>query len=701
EKYRTEIAEAGKRYVLDNLNESAVGRRYVTRLGEIQAMRTMHYSRGAVQGITPENRAADSGDEITGNVDFPMVGHSNQVSEAFAVEGWVFSAWGIGSVDIHIDAELVDRAHYGILRQDVFEAYPHMENAAKSGFCCQIDISKLSLGKHTLRVSAKSRSGNLRSWEIEFALVKSTRYVEWLKKNDEISLQKWRGLLEARNPISLIIRAAPDFDGALLGQTLGSLAAQIDQKFEIIIVSDGTRHEEIRALVAKAVLSEKTQFERHDFGDWTSRIAHCRGVVVGLLDVGDVLRPWALSVVDDVISANDEVDLLYADEDSISDEGRTKPIFKPAWSPLFLDHHNYIGRPWFAKKDVMRQALTAIASDANYLDEHVLLRELGSLSRLVCHIPSVLVSRAECAIQAGKIENGQIEAALEKGPRGKVFPKVSIIIPTCLGDVDLFARCLSGIMNTTDYPDIEVIIVVNNLKGDRAAAMDYLNKWPFKVIYWDKAFSWSEVNNFGAEQAAGDFFLFMNDDIEPLDEGWLKAMVRTLDARSVGVVGPLLKYPNNTIQHMGMNFVPSGSGVRHLFRFCRGTENDLQWLMNYAREVSAVTGACLLTTRECFTAMQGFDADLPLVCNDTDYCIRARMNGYAVIIQPTAKLIHHEGVSRAGLSEVEDVDKFWAKWGKLLKAGDPFTNPNLDSARDDWVVNPVIQQAYEYRVTHA
>jgi len=342
----------------------------------------------------------------------------------------------------------------------------------------------------------------------------------------------------------------------------------------------------------------------------------------------------------------------------------------------------------------MVSALEGVKKDAT---EHVLLKELGRISRSVCHIPSVLVSRANYSID--EFETNKASKPTEAGSTQMTYPKVSIIIPTRLSDIELVDRCFSGLMNLTDYPDMEVIIAVNNV-SESALIETYLSKWPFKIIHWNNAFSWSGINNLGAMHATGDYLLFMNDDIEPINKNWLKILVNTLSGMGGGVVGPLLKYPNGTIQHLGINFVDYGGGARHLFRFGSGTEYNLQWLMNNPREVSAVTGACLLTTRECYNAVHGFDEGLPLVCNDTDFCIRAREKGYSTIIQPEAKLVHHEGVSRAGLTEVEDLNKFWAKWERLLKRGDPFTNPNLDSTRDDWTVNPNIKNEYKYRITN-
>jgi len=61
-------------------------------------------------------------------------------------------------------------------------------------------------------------------------------------------------------------------------------------------------------------------------------------------------------------------------------------------------------------------------------------------------------------------------------------------------------------------------------------------------------------------------------------------------------------------------------------------------------------------------------------------------------------LIHYEGVSRAGMSEVKDVEKFWAKWGKYVEQGDFFSNPNLDVTRDDWAVSATVERTYKVRI---
>jgi GT2 family glycosyltransferase len=273
------------------------------------------------------------------------------------------------------------------------------------------------------------------------------------------------------------------------------------------------------------------------------------------------------------------------------------------------------------------------------------------------------------------------------------------VIPTCLKDRDIVARCLSGLAERTEYPGLEVIIVINNV-ADAAAARAFIVRWPFKVVTWEDPYSWSAINNFGARNATGDHLLFMNDDVEPLRGDWLKRMVRLSRIPSVGVVGAMLKYPNGAIQHAGITIANGVECGHHLFRFHTGREPRIAHIVYHDRDCGAVTGACLLSRRDCFEAAAGFDETFRLVANDIDYCLRLAEQGLSTVLAASAVLTHHEGVSRGGALEVDDLERFWQRWRGRLPADDPFTNPNLSVEKDDWSVDPETVTSLTGRVWH-
>jgi GT2 family glycosyltransferase/glycosyltransferase involved in cell wall biosynthesis len=689
ELYRRKIALAGQTFVLENFNEKSIGARYAKRLEEIRTSR--------MAAPTAKESQRDSEKVFLGNIDPSTADHCLEASDTIPIEGWTASPGGIDTVKIYVDSTFVADAHYGVLRHDIHGAFPLLPNSGRSGFCYLLNTAGLADGNHSFSVVARCRSGISRTWTQRFYKRESSKYQEWLQKSDELYMSKIApGIRRSDGSfLTLVLRLGPTIDKVLLRQTLSALAAQRNSKFELIcLMEDGAQQEIITETASSVNLTIKCQFLVGKTGTWPSAVDQCCGKLIGLVDVGDVFRPWAFSELHESIRENGLIDLIYADEDFIDGNSRSDPTFKPGWSPIFLDNYNYIGRPWFASRTAFSWAVSTLSSEGVEFDEHELLKIIGRKESLVGHIPAVLLSRSSRRVHV----QGQAEVrdTIPESGFDEHWPKVSIIIPSRLADEGIVSQCFDGLESNTDYPNFEVIVVVNNVRDPEAEAR-HLAERTFKVLHWDGAFNWAGINNLGATQANGELFLFLNDDIEPLEKDWLKILVQSLVRARAAAIGGLLRYPNGAIQHSGVHVVNHDGGARHLFRFCAGDEARLSWLMNHPREVSAVTGACLLTTRECFNAVNGFDEHLPLVGNDTDYCLRVWCNGSSVMVQPAAKLIHHEGVSRQGMSEVKDVERFRKKWAKFLEHGDFFSNPNLDVWRDDWTVNPSIEKTFKLR----
>ncbi len=119
-------------------------------------------------------------------------------------------------------------------------------------------------------------------------------------------------------------------------------------------------------------------------------------------------------------------------------------------------------------------------------------------------------------------------------------------------------------------------------------------------------------------------------------------MAEHIQRPEVGAVGPKLLYPDDTVQHAGI-VMGVGGIAEHAFRGwpadVPGVCRQLQTTRNY----SAVTGACLLTRRDVFEEVGGFDEErLPVTFSDVDLCLKMRRAGYRVVYVPFAKLYHHE-----------------------------------------------------------
>ncbi len=262
-------------------------------------------------------------------------------------------------------------------------------------------------------------------------------------------------------------------------------------------------------------------------------------------------------------------------------------------------------------------------------------------------------------------------------------PKVSILIPS-KDRSDLLERCLNGIYESSDYSNFEVIVIDH--QSNEEDALELLEKIDkrddTRVLEFEGEFNFSLMNNIAAESSTGDFLCLLNNDIEVISSDWIQELVSHASREHVGVVGALLRYPDKSIQHAGLS--PNlGSLYGHAHKYFPSGNFGYRNRLAVAHQVAAVTGACLMTSRELWGELGGLNQQLAVAYNDVDYCLRARTSGYQIIWTPFAELIHHESLSR-GYDEhpkqrdrlAKESDLFVSLWKDFLD-DDPAYSPNL------------------------
>ena len=232
-------------------------------------------------------------------------------------------------------------------------------------------------------------------------------------------------------------------------------------------------------------------------------------------------------------------------------------------------------------------------------------------------------------------------------------PLVSVIIPT-RDKVTLLKRCVTGLQERTDYPAIELIILDNgSVESDTQAYLSALaGQANVHVLRVDAPFNFSALCNLGAKAAHGDILCFLNNDMEITHQEWLQELVGLAVQPEIGAVAPLLRYPDGRIQHLGIRVDPPwprliGDGWREPL-----SRPDAVRL-HAVHDVSAVNGGCLVTRRDVFTAVGGFDEALPVASNDIDFCFAVRKAGFWVVVTPFAELNHELFASRRDVPKPE------------------------------------------------
>jgi hypothetical protein len=168
--------------------------------------------------------------------------------------------------------------------------------------------------------------------------------------------------------------------------------------------------------------------------------------------------------------------------------------------------------------------------------------------------------------------------------------------------------------------------------------------------------------------------LLLNNDTEIRDPRWLSRMVALLGP-GVGAVGARLLYPDGTLQHAGVHLWVNGLAPGHELTGWPADIPSPGARAEAAREVVAVTGACLLTPRSVWRAVGGLDEVFRVSLNDIDYCLRLADHGLRTVYAGGAELVHHESASRGRVQDPAELSSFRTRHHGRL---DPYHSPNLD-----------------------
>jgi GT2 family glycosyltransferase len=232
---------------------------------------------------------------------------------------------------------------------------------------------------------------------------------------------------------------------------------------------------------------------------------------------------------------------------------------------------------------------------------------------------------------------------------------VSIIIPS-KDKAPLLSLCLSGIFGSTTYPDFEVIVVdTGSIEAETYQLYEHFaHQKNFRVVRYTERFNFSRACNQGAAYAQGELLLFLNNDTEITQDNWLMSMAQWFDHVEVGIVGCKLLYPNGTIQHGGIVV-----GIHGLAdNFLSGKEDGTFTLVGsdlWYRNQLAVTGACLMISRQAFEQVSGFNEAYLLNFSDVQLCLDVSQAGYRVVYTPFVRIRHHESMSHQNRMPRADV----------------------------------------------
>jgi len=631
------------------------------------------------------------------------------VTGRLTIEGWAIARSGVAGVEVLLDDQRLGEAHYGVARQDVGAAFPDWPDALRSGLAFHCPPRSLRDGEHVVQLILRAHNGEELQHRFRIEVRKSEENAETLTIRRRISQVESDVSAEVLDSLGhhpsfrLVLRQDATLDLDRLAATLDSLRSQVYRDWSLrIIAADADTATGVRLLVGETA---GDMAERIAVGDPSDEAAFEQPIGTGMeawhgfLLPGDELGCDALLEMALASGLHRDAELLYADEVRVSPASHERePFFKPDFSPDLLLSSNYIGRPWFATTALLGRCGVTPRSLLESGEYDTVLR-CTELTERVHHVPKLLCQRGMQQIDAAELEVEALErAAGRRGIPAEVAPgcvsgtwrfrrtqpasgMVSIIIPTCAAR-GYIETCIKTLRERTAYRNFE-IVCIDNIPESQVVWKIWLKRNADRIVPMAGEFNWSRFNNRGVEAAAGEYLLFLNDDIEVEQPDWLDAMLEHVQRPEVAIVGPQLLYPDGKVQHAGM-FLSTPGTARHAFRFSAADEPGYFGMALMQRNVIAVTGACMLMRRTMYQALGGFDEAHQIINNDLDLCLRTHQAGKLTVFTPYASLIHHEAISRGRLKDEFDVGQFEQRWKTLFAAGDPYFSPLLTLHSDDY-----------------
>lgn len=509
-----------------------------------------------------------------------------------------------------------------------------------------------------------------------------------------------------------------------LHKTIQSVFDQLYPHWELCIVDDGSKDELLKnVLKSYSDPRIKVKINRQNKGIALSTndcLKEATGEFVCFLDHDDLLDSTALIEAADLLERKPHLDLIYTDEDKVTDSGQFYgPFYKPDWDYTTLLSYMYTCHLSFYRRSIVEEIGGIRSGFEGSQDYDFVLRFIERTSN-VEHIPLVLyhwrategstaqtiANKPEARINAVRALTDHIErtgqnAVVEGGRfqgmydvRFKIAEQPFVIIIIPFKDKVRYLENLLFTLSKTAYGNYKILLVDNKSnQTSKKKVQEMQGTYDFELMEYSGVFNFSAINNAAAKHssaARARYLLFLNNDTEILNSDWLFEMVSQAERPGVSAVGAKLLYVDHRIQHAGL-FIGVNGIAAHGHKFWSDYEPGYYARPHIVQEVTAITAACMLIKRINFEEVGGFEEKLPTAFNDVDLCLKLRDRNYKIIYTPHARLIHHESKSRGydslnKPSFIRAIKFMDSRWG-CLSYRDPYYNPNLTRTKEDFSIN--------------
>ncbi|MFZ0920341.1 MAG: glycosyltransferase [Candidatus Dormiibacterota bacterium] len=507
------------------------------------------------------------------------------------------------------------------------------------------------------------------------AAARRRQYRRWLAVHTpsaaDLASMRRASEADAEAPVISLVMPVHNPERSWLEAAIASVLEQAYPHLELCIADDASTRPHVRVVLEAARADPRVRVVYRDqqggiAAASNSALEMASGEFVGFIDHDDVLRRHALHSVAVYVRDHPDTDVVYSDEDKLLPDGSlAAPTFKPDFSPDRLLAENYVNHFTVVRRS-LASSVGGFRDGFDGSQDHDLMLRVTEAARHVGHVPDVLYAwrkvPGSTAVSAGfkplaqdagrravadALQRRGVEARIDLGPSPGLYvpryaligkPSVDVLVVSRAGGDDV-TECVAGIDRLSTYAN------------RRVAAVTVVDSTPASI-------------NQAVAKMSGDHMVLVDASTRVITFDWLETMLELSQRAEIGAVGIRLRYPDGGVAHEGMV----------LGRL--GLASSVDQHLHVIKEMSAVSGACLMTRREVFDKAGGIDERFAHALWDVDYCLRVRALGRRVLCTPLAEMTWGDA-AHAGAITGRDARTFGNLWGDVGEIEDPYLNVNV------------------------
>ena len=531
-------------------------------------------------------------------------------------------------------------------------------------------------------------------------------YEEWFAKHraTEEELKRQTKTAFTNTPKISIVVPVYKPPASFLCEMIESVMAQSYGNWELCLADADIETEEAKKIIQTyQEQDERIKYEKlaENAGiseNTNEALKMATGEFIGLLDHDDLLAPNALFEVVAAINENQNIDVLYTDEDKVGEEGKHfEPNFKSDLNLEFLRANNYICH-FFVVRTQIVEAIGGFRPQFNGAQDYDFIFRCIEQGRETYHIPKILYywrmhknSTAEnpdsklYAYEAGKkaIEahlarakvNGSVSQTKHMGFYKVVYNRqkeaaVSVIISSKVYS-ERIVRCAFELVKTVTYSNYEIILdipekIVSKVEADLERT---------KI---DRSF----VKIKSVSEAQGEYLVFLHPFIEVKTADFIEIFLGYCEQKHIGIVGG--KVYNVSDEIVGAGYI-IGGGYPDIKRFFKMDKKFSGYMhkASLAQHVRGLSFYMAMIKKTLFQELGGFDEQFITHLRDIDLCLKAGQAGLDLVYSPYVEACVLDDVEVTELKGNLRQEKIILKerHGSIIEKMDPYYNINLSLKR--------------------